>query len=299
MKKSVFIFLAFIFGFFSSFQVENFCRADIPTVEPRLSKWEIGAALGYFYLPDYPGAAESQERFLVLPYGIYRGDIIRSDEDGLRGRFLNHEKIELDLSFGAGFPTSSADNKARADMSNLEWMGEIGPRLLVRLYKKFRGARRPLIELDLALPIRYVFTTDFRDYDSRGYVFNPDLRFRHRALFDTKTTFSFGGGPLWATESLHDYFYEVSERDATADRPIYDAGGGYMGLRTSISAERNFSKDVTVFIGIARDFYADAKNRGSPLLNDIETERYFLGLAWALYASGFADEKFMANSMRN
>ncbi|MCB0351151.1 MAG: MipA/OmpV family protein [Bdellovibrionales bacterium] len=247
----------------------------------KLPKWEAGLFSGYFYLPDYPGAEESQSRFLILPYVIYRGEIIRSDRGGgLRGRFFNSDVLDFDVSVGAGFKTHSADNQAREGMPDLDWMGEIGPRALIHLHK---GS---MIKIDLSLPIRYVFTTNFKSIDSQGYLFQPELKFRHRALFDDKLFFSFGGGPVWGSESLNDYFYEVSPAFAKADRPAYDASSGYMGLQTYIAVVRRMTQDVNIFLGLSKNYYKNAENIESPLFRSIETESYFLGLSWGLYTSG-------------
>lgn len=247
---------------------------------PRLPRWEAGVGLGIVHLPDYPGADEERARYLPLPFFVYRGEVIRSDRDGgLRGRFINSERLEFDLSFGAAFPARSENNSARTDMPDLDWMGEIGPRLIYHLYKG------RMIKLDFALPIRYAFSTDMRDFDFQGYVFDPEIKFRHRALFDADSFFSASMGPIWATEELMDYFYEVSPTFVTAERPLYDAESGFMGFNTSVSFGRKFPNHVTAFVGVSKNYYADAANRGSPLLRDIETESYFFGIVWTFMHS--------------
>lgn len=247
----------------------------------QLPRWEVGAFSGYFYLPDYPGSEESQSRFLILPYVIYRGEIIRADRGGgIRGRFFNSEIFEFDVSLGAGFRTHSADNTARSGMPDLDWMGEIGPRLVMHLHKG------PMIKIDMSLPLRYVFTTDFHSLDSRGYVLQPELKFRHRALFDNKTFFSFGGGPMWGNESLNDYFYEVPIAYANSKREAFDAQAGYIGIQSYLSVARILQKDVTAFLGLNKNFYKNSENSKSPLMRDTETESYFLGLSWGFYKHG-------------
>lgn len=277
-----------ILGWLFSFLASTYASAESQTVDedalyPLLPKWEAGVAAGAFYLPDYPGADESRSRFLPLPYVIYRGEIIKADrQGGIRGLFFKNNRMDFDLSFGAGFPARSGENKAREGMPDLDWMGELGPRLSFHLHKG------PVVRLDLALPVRYVFTTDLQHWNSRGYIFNPELKFRHRALFDSRTLFSANLGAMWGTEDLADYFYEVSPQYVRSDRPAYDARSGFMGYRTSLSAVRIFSREVVGFLGVSKSFYSDAKNRSSPLLRDVETESYFMGVAWMLHASGRA-----------
>lgn len=250
-------------------------------IYPKLPKLEVGAGAGGFYLPDYPGSDESRYRFLVLPYVIYRGDILRADRDGgVRGRFFNNEVFDFDLSFDAAFPAKSSDNKARQGMPDLNWTGEIGPRMLFHLHKG------RMVRLDLSLPVRYVFSTDFSDLYSEGFLFNPELKFRHRALFDEHTFFAANMGGTWTTEKVMDYFYEVKPQYVRGDRSVYDARGGFMGFDASFFMARRFSQQWMGYIGFRKSYYADSANRKASLLRDIETESYFTGLVWTFYTKG-------------
>jgi len=253
---------------------------------PRHPKWEIGAAGGAFYLPDYPGSDVSRSRSLLLPYGVYRGDILRADQDGgIRGRFCNTERVECDLSFGAGFRSRSADNEARQDMENIDWIGEVGPRVQIHISKDGPSS------WTLRLPVRYVFSTEiFKSLDFRGYVFDPRLSYSRGGFLRQDMFLSISGGPGWATERLHDYFYEVDQQYVTANRRLYNASGGFFGWESSISIGRQISPQITLVGGMSKSFYADAKNRSSPLHSDIETQSYFLVLAWSLYSGGVAPE---------
>ncbi len=254
--------------------------ADRDITGRQLPRFEAGFALLNFYLPDYPGADESSYRVLPVPYLIYRGEVFRSDrEGGLRGRFLNSEKIEFDLSFSAAFPTDADDNSARPGMPDLDWLGEFGPRLKYRLYNTH------MVKFDFELPVRYVFSTDMHYTKARGYTTSPELSFQHRALFDVKGFFSASLTGVWATEPLMDYFYEVQTREQTSSRPPYQARGGHMYTNTRISFVHLISQKFIMFMGVSRNWFAHAENRASPLLRDIETESYFLGLAWGLYQS--------------
>jgi len=247
---------------------------------PQLPRWEAGLGAALIRLPDYPASGEVRTRFLPLPYFIYRGDFVRADRDGgIRGRFLKSENFEFDLSFGAAFPARSTDNEARMGMPDLDWMGEVGPRLLVHLYKG------RMVKLDLSLPVRYVFSTDLLEFNSRGFVFNPQLSFRHRALFDSKTFFAASVGPTWATEDTQDYIYEVEPKYVTNERPQYDARSGYMGTNFSVSVGRRWQHDVTTFLGVSKNYFSGSENRTSPLFLEKETESYFLGVVWSIWHS--------------
>ena len=247
-----------------------------------LPKLEIGVAFGYFHLPDYPGSDESRSRTLGLPSIVYRGEVILADREGWRGRFLKSDFYEIDLSFGASFPARSEDNEARVGMPDLDWVGEVGPRLKLHLYKS------PRRKLDLSLPVRYVFSTDIKNWHERGYVFNPEFEYRKTLGKKFSRFFGINLGFTWATEELMDYFYEVEPRFATATRPAYDADGGYLGTNASFFLIQRLTKPLTAFVGVSKNYFSDAKNRSSPLHRDVETESFFLGLNWTLYTQGRA-----------
>jgi hypothetical protein len=256
------------------FANEDFSNKHLPKIE-------AGLALGYFHLPDYPGADEAQTRFLPLPYFIYRGDFIRADRGGgLRGRFLNEERLEFDISFGAAFPVSAGSNGAREGMPELDWIGEVGPRLT------FNIARTPIVRLDIALPVRAVFSVRDFEFKDRGFIFEPQLRFRHRALFMKSTSFLAQAGFTSASEELMDYFYEVPQIYQNPTRPTYDAKAGLLSTNASLSiVKAYFRQNVFIFVGVGTQSYTSARNRESPLIKDNTTESYFIGIAWGVYRS--------------
>lgn len=245
-----------------------------------LPKFEAGFAAGAFWLPDYPASERVRERTLALPYGIYRGDFIRADrEGGLRGRFFKRDRMDLSLSASAAFPANSEDNESRRGMPDLDWIGEIGPKFIYFFVKS------PLVSLNLSLPLRFVFSTDFNHFQERGYTFNPEVQFRHRMIFDQSLILSASIGSTWATENLQDYFYEVQPEYALTQRPAFDARGGYLGSDLTLSLVKNLNKNINLVVGVSQGRYVGAKNRNSPLFKDHVTESYFLGLSWSLYSS--------------
>lgn len=255
-------------------------EAITPELRPKLPKLDVGLAFGAFYNSDYPGSDESRLRTITLPYIIYRGEIVRNDNSGLRGIFVNNPSLEFNLSAGAAFPARSSENDARTGMPDLDWMGQIGPQLVLHLNKS------KAVRWDLLVPIRWVFSTDLRSWDSRGALFNPEIRVRGGVPFDRYMFISFSAGPVWTTESLSDYIYEVPSNYAAAERPAYDAVAGYSGIESVLSVNRKLSDDFLIYLGVGKNFFAQSKNRKSPLLRDVENELYFIGLSWSLYKDG-------------
>ncbi len=95
---------------------------------PRVPLWEIGLFNGVAQLPHYRGSDEYKLWALPLPYLIYRGEILRTNKDGVRGVFFKSSQFELSLS-GSGNPPVDDDNEARDGMPDLDAIGEIGPAL--------------------------------------------------------------------------------------------------------------------------------------------------------------------------
>ena len=59
---------------------------------------------GVLVFNDYRGSDTTHVYPLPLPYLIYRGTFFKSDRDGVRGLFLNQERVELNLSVNATTP---------------------------------------------------------------------------------------------------------------------------------------------------------------------------------------------------
>lgn len=259
---------------------------DVSQFSPRKQpRYEFGVGGGAFHVPDYPGAKETRTRVIALPYFIYRGDILRADrDDGLRGRFINEDNIEGDISFNAAFNSNSEDNNTRANMPDIDWMGEVGPRLQIHFSKN------PAHAVKLALPLRFVFAMDVESWeffaDDLGLTFNPELSITHRGILGPLTILRASVGGTWAGERLMDYFYEVKPQYATPQRPVYNAKEGYLSTDVGLSIVHFIPKlKAALFVGMSWNMYQDATNRSSPLLRDETTETYAVGLLWSLYQS--------------
>ena len=98
-----------------------------------LPLWEIGAFAGSLSAPAYPASAERFTRNLVLPYVIYRGDVLRADREGVGARLELGPGYQFDFGASGSFAASSADVAARQDMPDLGTLVEVGPRLRITL----------------------------------------------------------------------------------------------------------------------------------------------------------------------
>lgn len=243
--------------------------------------FEAGLAAGVGFLPDYPGSDQNHPRALVLPYLRYRGEIIRSDERGLlRGRLLRRTGIELDLSLSGSFPTRADENDARRGMPDLDWLGEIGPRLQIILA---RPSARSTIELEL--PLRAAFSTDFSGVDYRGLVAAPTIAYQAADPGGWPVRTKVGAGPVFATDALMDYFYAVAPRHAIEGRPAYDASAGYLGTLLTASVSHPLTERISL-LGVARwAVLTGAANRDSPLFRRDHNVAVGFGVTVSLYRS--------------
>src|SRR2546423_15138629 len=69
--------------------------------------WEFGLGAGALGFNDYRGADSVHGYPVPGPYLVYRGKFLRSDQRGLRGRVLDQERIQLDLSVNGTNPARS------------------------------------------------------------------------------------------------------------------------------------------------------------------------------------------------
>lgn len=247
--------------------------------------WEVGIGGGAIEVPDYPASGERNTVALALPYAIYRGDIIRiGGQGGARAVVVENQKLELDISFGGAFAADSDDNTVREGMPELDYLFEVGPQLIYKIKDySFNGGGNA--RLAAQLQTRAVFSTDFGHIDARGYVFEPTLRYQQRGVFTPDTGFSLSARMTWATEKLHDYFYQVAPEYETGFRPAYNADGGYLGAEVSAGLAFPVMKNLRGFFGASLQFHHGASNEESPLFEKDITYSMGVGFVWRAYKS--------------
>jgi MipA family protein len=240
--------------------------------------WDLGLGTGLLVFNDYRGSSTTHAYVLPLPYFVYRGKLLKYDDKGLRGLFLNQDRVELDLSVNATTPV--LNDSARAGMPDLRSTIELGPMLDVHLW---RSAERR-VRLDLRVPVRAAFTVQF-DPHLVGVFIAPNLSL-DIAQHPGSEGWKFGAlaGPLFADHRYDSYFYSVAAQYATATRPAFDAAGGYGGVQVLASLTRRYP---TWWIGayVRHDTLAGASFAASPL---VKRDSYWsggIGIAWILRSS--------------
>ena len=243
---------------------------------------ELGVVGGGGYLPDYPAAGQNHLQGLALPYVAYRGEFLRAGDRGLvRGRIFRRRDFELDVSISGSFSSDSDDNDARRGMPDLDWLGELGPRLQYTVLRAARDAR-----IDLEFPVRAAFSTDFSsEIVFRGIVFAPGIAYQNVNFLDGGLELKLGLVPTFATQDLMAYFYDVTPALATATRPAFRAQGGYLGTKLELLLTKQITPRIRSFFALRTDFYHGATNSGSPLFRDDITFSVGIGLVLSLYQS--------------
>jgi MipA family protein len=242
--------------------------------------FELGVIGGAGFLPDYPAAGQNHFNGIALPVPIYRGTFLRADSGGVRGRLLHSRDFELDISLGGSLDADSDDNDARIGMPDLDHLAELGPRLQWTLARAARWAK-----VDLELPVRAVFSTDFSSVEHQGFLFEPQLAYQHGNVFGSGTKLKLGLSMVFADEDLQDYFYDVETRFATAARPAFDGQGGYLGSRLRLLLLHPIGKRLQLFAAGDINSHQGAANEDSPLFREDLTLGAGLGLIWSFYQS--------------
>lgn len=280
MPVCVFILVLIIVGFDDAV-AESTAEKPLNDVKPL---WEAGVGGFVGSLPDYPAAGQNTVRALALPYLVYRGDILRvggeENRGAVSGRFLNTERYEFDLTLSAAFPVDSGDNNARRGMPDLDFLFGIGPQFIIKFINEPGHSK-----LNLHLQARAVYSTDFSSLDRRGYVFNPLLYYSHEHISDMDVKVSASVGPVFATEKLMDYFYQVDPQFVTPSRAAYDADAGYLGTNITLGVSKRFNNRFRLILGTRLGIHSGATNDDSPLFKDDFNLGVFTAFAWSFAQS--------------
>ena len=246
--------------------------------------WEAGIGGFAGSVPDYPAAGQNTFRALALPYLIYRGDFLRvggeENRGAISGRFVKNDRFELDVSLSAAFPVDSSSNSARRDMPDLDSLFGIGPQFIFKLVNE-PGHRR----LNFNLQARSIYSTDFSSINHRGYVLNPEFKYTQEHVTDLDLKVFTSAGPIFATEKLMDYFYEVDDQYVTPSRQAYDADAGYLGSNITLGVSKRFNNRFRLILGTRLGLHHGATNDDSPLFRDKLNLGVFTAFTWSFKQS--------------
>jgi outer membrane protein len=239
--------------------------------------WEAGIGLGAVSFPAYRGSDQSKRYALPSPYFIYRGEFLKADRQGMRAELLGNDSINLTISGALSPPTFSDEVRVRVGMPDLDANVEVGPQLNIKLWQSPHNGR----QLKLLLPLRTAFTLNSKP-QGIGWVFHPKLN------LDIGTLAALPGwniglqaGALFGDHKQHQYFYGVDSAYASAERPAYEARGGFAGMQYLVGVSKRFERHwVGAFLRY--DNLSGASFANSPL---VRTRNYVAGgvaFSWIL-----------------
>jgi len=246
--------------------------------EVRRPLLEAGIFGGGGLLPDYPAADRAEPRALALPWVIYRGEFLQSDERGIRSRLYRATDLELTLNVNGALASSSSDG-AREGMPDLEYLGEVGPSLRWVAWRDEARLSRVAVEL----PLRAAFGTDLSRIRHRGFVFAPEIAFERSAVLKPEGRARIGIGPVFASGGLMDYWYRVKPEEARPGRPAYNADGGYLGMRLQFSYRTPLTERIWLTAGGRLENFSGATNEDSPLFRSEFNATIVGGISVTLY----------------
>ncbi len=225
---------------------------------PALPLWELGAFGMTVSQQAYPGAGQQLQRNLLLPYVVYRGDLLRVGRGGVELRKMLAPNVEVDLGFAAAFGGSSDEIEARRGMPDLGTLLEAGPRIRWTLHE---GADHSQLRAVLAWRSVLDANDQLRD---KGTVLEPQLIYTQDAPGPWQ--YSVSGALLFGDERLADTLYGVAPRYATATRSSYTARAGLIATRLAFYLSRRLTPDLRISTGARIDSVAGAANQDSPLV---------------------------------
>ena len=255
-----------------------FPKAAISAEKPL---WELGVGFSALLLPDYRGSDEYRVYPLPYPYVVYRGDVLRVDEHEISGRIFKTDRILLDVSVYGYLPVKSSNNTARQGMEDLDPTFEIGPALKIKLLE----GKEDKYRMNLTLPVRAVFSTNFKSVSYEGWVISPRINFEKDDIIpQTGLNLGISAGPMFADRGYHEYTYTVDPAYATATRPAYSAGGGYSGSTLSIGLSKEY-KQFIFNAFVSTDFLQGAAFENSPLVKRSTSFMTGISFTWVFFKS--------------
>ena len=237
--------------------------------------------MAFLQMPDYRGSDESRFYPLPYPHVVYRGDFFKVDENRITGQIFKTDRVLLDFSIFGSVPVNSDDNAAREGMDDLDPTFELGPALKIKLWEHKQQKTR----MDLTLPARAFFSTDFSSVRHEGWVFSPRINIVKDDLIPrTGLNLGVSAGPMFADSGYHEYFYEVEPRDARVTRPVYRADGGYSGSTVTIGLSKTY-KHFIFHAFVSADFLQGASFEDSPLVKRETSMMSGFNVSWIFFKS--------------
>jgi MipA family protein len=274
MKKPISSFL--LVGAFAGCSVGTAAASTTEPAAPERPLWEVGAVSMALSQQAYPGSDEQVNRVLLLPYFLYRGEVLRADGETTGLRAVKTPRFEVDIGFAAALGAGNDGLEARRGMPKLGTMLEFGPRLKWNLTPDAPNRWR------IELPLRGVF--DVSDgFTNKGFSFEPEVQVERRLGQGWNLTA--GASMVWGNRKLADTFYGVAPIYALPGRAAYSADAGLISSRLQAGFSKVLTPDWRVFGFVRAESVAGAANRDSPLVRRTTGASVGIGVSYRAFAS--------------
>ncbi|ASJ73280.1 MipA/OmpV family protein [Granulosicoccus antarcticus] len=282
-KLAVLFALAIAFGIQSHTVLAEEAPKNEPLDEASQSRplWEAGLAGLVIKQLAYPGSSVQTDNLLLLPYGIYRGPVVRAEREGFSVRTIRNPRYEINLGVAAAFGTDTADISVREGMPDLGFLAEVGPMLIVRLGRIDSLPSTSKHNWSLQLPVRTVW--DFTHLRYRGISFEP--RVVYRSNLAGKLDFLATAGVLLGTRRLSEHFYSVDDKFANDDRAAYEASSGLISSRINLTLGYRVRPDLRLVTFWRGESISGAQNEDSPLADATNGWTAGVGFSWQVFKS--------------
>lgn len=191
--------------------------------------WELGLGIGGLSQAYYTGTKERRNFAFPVILPIYRGEVLKSDDKGMRAELFDDDRYKLDVSLDFNLAVDSDDVELRAGMPDIDSNLQIGPSLEITL------AEDSSSEWRANLPIRANIGIG-DDIESLGFTFSPSVSYeKNLNLGSTPWRFGASLGPQYGSADYNAIYYGVDDEFATSSRAGYQAESGYSGSRLQLS----------------------------------------------------------------
>ncbi len=240
-----------------------------------LPLWQVGVSLGGLSVPHYTGSNQRYNLPLVFPSFTYRGDRLRVTREGVRGVFFSSKHFAVDVGLAVGLPVYSSGNGTRRGMPNIPLTGEIGPRVVTRLYGGGSG-----IDILARIPWRIAGGIDGT---TAGWTLGPDILITNIKNLPWGFSAFASLGLKYGSVEYNNLFYGVEDRYSTSLRPAYRASQGISWYSFIFSTGRKFSSKFSTRLYLQWRTLSGSEVADSPLVknqNDYTAGLWFTWLQW-------------------
>ncbi len=200
--------------------------------KPKKGKWTFGVGVFGASLPHYAGADQSQTIVLPFPYIRYKSEKLSIDRSGIVQKLWDSESFSLTFSGQGSIKVDSKDNQARIGMTDLGWVGAIGPAL------NWYPSKDKSLFVQATTRAAFSFDSGIKNIGWQGET-SLNWASKRRALSAQSTwQFTLKGRVKFADSKYNNYFYGVDNQYITPSRSSYTSDTGYAG--TDILAGVNF-----------------------------------------------------------